>query len=59
MIKTKIDKIQCEVEGCPDLAKYELFRVRRNGTKEWLHVCRLHEGIIGDENERLAGGKRK
>ena len=59
MTRIKSDPIICEVEGCLNLAKYELFKVQRNGTKVWLHVCRLHEGIIGGENARRAGGESK
>ena len=56
----KLDKCQvkgqCEVEGCNNLAKYGLYRTKPNGKKEWLKVCIFHEGQIGDENMRRAGG---
>jgi len=45
----------CQVEGCNTPAKYGLYRTGNKG-KEWLHVCALHEGIIGSENMRRAGG---
>ena len=54
MEKLKLGK--CQVEGCNDSAKYGLYRTK-NGQKEWLHVCRLHEGQIGSENMRRAGGR--
>jgi len=53
-IKTKLGP--CQVEGCNEKAKYGLYRTDSKGNKEWLHVCSLHEGIIGSENHRRAGG---
>jgi len=53
-IKGKLGK--CEVEGCNEKAKYGLYRTDNKGNKEWLHVCRLHEGLIGNENLKRAGG---
>lgn len=47
---------QCQVEGCLNPAKYNLFRTS-NGKKVWLDVCEKHERIIGDENMRRAGGR--
>lgn len=47
---------QCQVEDCFKLAKHGLYRTNANGEKVWLHVCGYHEGIIGDENMRRAGG---
>ena len=47
---------QCQVEGCPNLAKYGLNRTNPDGKKEWLYVCPLHEGVIGQENMERAGG---
>ena len=52
----KINLGICQVEGCQDKAKYALYRTDSKGNKEWLHVCHLHEGIIGSENHRRAGG---
>ncbi len=49
-------KGQCEVEGCQDPAKYGLYKTQPDGKKVWLHVCRKHEGEIGSENHRRAGG---
>jgi len=46
----------CQVEGCRTPAKHGLYRTDSKGNKEWLHVCSLHEGIIGSENHRRAGG---
>ncbi len=43
----------CQVEGCNEKAKYGLYRT---DSKDWLHVCPLHEGVIGSENQRRAGG---
>lgn len=47
---------QCQVEGCANSAKYGLFKTYPDGKKEWLYVCPLHEGHIGNENHRRAGG---
>ena len=52
----KIKMEQCQVGGCVNPAEYGLFRTL-NGKKEWLHVCRLHEKNIGDENMRRTGGR--
>jgi len=46
---------QCEVEGCNNIAKWGILRTLPNGEKRWLHVCREHEGEIGDKNMRLQG----
>lgn len=54
MTKRKLG--QCQVEGCPSLAKYAMFRTQPDSGKEWLHVCCLHEKHIGDENMDRAGG---
>lgn len=54
MAKAKLG--QCQVEGCNSPAKYELYQTDSKGNKKWLHVCPLHEGIIGSENMRRAGG---
>ena len=53
-IKAKLGP--CQVEGCNSPAKYGLYRTDSKSNKEWLHVCSLHEGIIGSENHRRAGG---
>jgi len=47
----------CEVEGCPNLAKYALYKTFPDGTKKWLKVCGQHEEEIGNENMRRAGGR--
>ena len=47
---------QCKIEGCTNLAKYALYMTLEDGKKVWLHVCRTHEKIIGDDNMRRAGG---
>jgi len=47
MAKLKLG--QCQVEGCGSEAKYKLFRTLKD-KKEWLSVCPLHEGHIGNEN---------
>jgi len=49
-------KEQCQIEGCQNLAKYVLYKTYPDGKKKWLHVCREHEGEIGSENMRRAGG---
>ena len=47
---------QCQVEGCSNPAEYGLYRTNPKGEKEWLWVCRFHEGQVGYENMRRAGG---
>ena len=47
----------CEIEDCPFLAHYALFKTMPSGKKQWLQVCRQHEREIGDENMRQAGGR--
>ena len=49
-------EINCQVEGCNNLAKYGLYKTNSDGTKAWLQVCKLHEGEIGNENMVRAGG---
>ena len=45
---------KCEVRGCPNPARYKIYRYKYNGTKEWIAVCERHEGIIGNENMERA-----
>ena len=50
-------KGKCEIEGCQNKARYTIYYTDpKNGKKEWLYVCIRHEGQIGDENMRRAGG---
>jgi len=49
--------IVCEVENCPNKAKYNLYRFNSDGSKTWLNVCAAHEREIGDSNMRRAGGR--
>jgi len=51
-----VEKLKCQVLGCTAPAKYGLYRTNPNSEKEWLHVCKLHEGVIGSDNLRRAGG---
>jgi len=46
---------QCEIKGCQKPAKYALYKTFNDG-KRWLHVCKEHEGKIGNENTERAGG---
>lgn len=48
---------QCQVEYCNNPAKFALYKTFPDGTKKWLHVCRLHESEIGRENLHRAGGR--
>jgi len=47
----------CEVEGCPNKAKFALFRTNPDGKGVWLKVCPHHELEIGGDNMRRAGGR--
>ena len=47
-------KEQCQVEGCQSLTLHALYKTYPDGTKRWLHVCKGHEGRIGDENMQRA-----
>jgi len=46
----------CEVAGCLDKAKYNLYRYNPDGTKDWVYVCGSHEKEIGHSNLRRAEG---
>ena len=46
----------CQVESCNSPAKYGIYRTDSKGNKQWLHVCKEHEGPIGEENLKRAGG---
>ena len=48
---------KCQVKFCSNKAEYGIFRPRLSGKKEWLYVCRLHEGVIGNENMHRAAGR--
>ena len=48
---------KCQVEGCPDKARYGIYKTITKGHKVWLNVCSRHEIEIGDENlQRIKGG---
>ena len=48
---------ECEMEGCQNKAHWALYYTDpKTGIKKWLHVCKKHEGIIGQENIERAGG---
>ena len=49
-------KGQCEIGGCQKPAKYALNKLYPDGKKRWLHVCKEHEGEIGNENLNRVGG---
>jgi len=51
-----LTKINCQIEGCTAPAKYSIYKTYADGTKVWLKVCILCEGVIGDENMRRTGG---
>ena len=48
---------KCEVEGCKNESRYELYHTVANGRKKWIKVCRLHEGKIGNENMAKSKGQ--
>lgn len=54
-----MNKENCQIDGCEQRAKYALYKTETDGTKRWLHVCRLHEAEIGQENLARAGGRIK
>lgn len=54
-----VKAIPCEIEGCPNPAKWALFKTLEDGSKKWLNVCDKHEENIGYENLRRAGGHIK
>ena len=43
----------CEFGGCPNNAKYVIYRLRPNGSKVWGHFCNEHERAVFEENQRL------
>jgi hypothetical protein len=47
----------CQISGCSKRAMYGMYRIGRNGDKQWVYVCPIHEKVIGDENLRLQGVK--
>ena len=47
----------CDIEGCPNLAKYALYKTYPDHKKVWLNVCYQHEQEIGNENMARAGGR--
>ena len=49
----------CQYDGCNQPARYALFRTYPDGKKVWLHVCKGHERLIGDENLRQDGGRAR
>jgi hypothetical protein len=55
--KSSIPVKICQVSGCYNKATNGLYRIERNGDKQWVYVCPIHEKVIGDENLRLQGVK--
>ncbi len=52
-----MDKVKCQVEGCEALGVFGIYQTNRDGTKEWIKVCDLHEKHIGRSNMNRAGGR--
>ena len=48
-------RINCMARDCRARALYGLYKIQPNGHKIWAHVCKLHEGSIGDQNMRIRG----
>ena len=42
--------MNCQVKDCTETAKWNLYRINKDGTKDWLKVCDKHEEEIGDKN---------
>jgi len=53
----QMKKKQCEIEGCPNPARYAIYKTFPDGRKRWLHVCDYHDKQIGRENILRAGGR--
>ncbi|MDO9578946.1 MAG: hypothetical protein Q7J06_00010 [Bacteroidales bacterium] len=49
-------RMKCEAEGCPNTAKYNLYRTNPDGTKTWVHVCDSCDRKIAFDNLIRAGG---
>lgn len=47
--------IRCEVKNCKNEAKFFMYRINENLSKDWIKVCVECERKIGDENMRLQG----
>ena len=47
---------QCEVLGCTEKARFGIYKTYPNGEKKWIHVCSLHDQVIGQENLERVGG---
>ena len=50
---------KCEVDNCHEPFKYKLYNTDLYGKKKWIKVCVRHEGLIGSENLKRAGGALK
>jgi len=47
----------CQIEGCPNLQMYSIYKTFPDGTKKWLRVCQRHDKLIGSENLQRARGQ--
>ena len=47
--------MKCEVNNCKNEARYFIYRIHKNLSKDWLKVCTKHEEIIGNSNLKRQG----
>ena len=47
--------IKCEVKNCKNEARYFIYRINENLSKDWIKVCIKHEAEIGDRNMIIQG----
>lgn len=45
----------CSAADCKNSAINSLYEIKPDGSKAWRYVCKLHEGLIGDNNMRIKG----
>ena len=47
--------MDCEIENCNEKARYFMYRINDNLSKDWIKVCWKCEGEIGDMNMKRQG----
>jgi len=43
-------KGKCQWEGCKSRAKFAIYRINADGSKDWMHVCDIHDRLIAKIN---------
>ncbi len=46
--------MKCEYNDCQNEAKFDLYELKENFTKKWIHVCDFHDKLVAISNVHLS-----